>query len=137
MSTRRPTPGKFRRLTVALGSEQLAITPVRVHEARIGVAEHDGGVLLYLDQEGRGNGLANKMRAYQLQAQGFDTYDADELLGFDHDQRHYDFAAAMLKLLLLSALSLVLATWIRESLHRRAAQRLYIDPARAAALGLR
>ena len=54
-------------------------------------------MLLYLDQEGRGNGLANKIRAYQLQAQGFDTYDADEVLGFDHDQRHYDFAAAMLK----------------------------------------
>ena len=61
------------------------------------MAEHDGGILLYLDQEGRGNGLANKIRAYHLQAQGFDTYDADEVLGFDHDQRHYDFAAAMLK----------------------------------------
>jgi GTP cyclohydrolase II len=66
------------------------------HTARY-MAEHDGGVLLYLDQEGRGNGLANKIRAYQLQAQGFDTYDADEMLGFDHDQRHYDFAAAMLR----------------------------------------
>jgi GTP cyclohydrolase II len=66
------------------------------HTARY-MAEHDGGVLLYLDQEGRGNGLANKIRAYQLQAQGFDTYDADEVLGFEHDQRRYDFAAAMLK----------------------------------------
>ena len=66
------------------------------HTARY-MAEHEGGVLLYLDQEGRGNGLANKIRAYQLQAQGFDTYDADEVLGFDHDQRRYDFAAAMLK----------------------------------------
>ena len=37
------------------------------------------------------------MRAYQLQAQGFDTYDADEALGFEHDQRHFDFAAEMLK----------------------------------------
>ena len=66
------------------------------HTARY-MAEHEGGVLLYLDQEGRGNGLANKIHAYQLQAQGFDTYDADEVLGFDHDQRRYDFAAAMLK----------------------------------------
>lgn len=66
------------------------------HTARY-LAEHEGGVLLYLDQEGRGNGLANKMRAYRLQARGFDTYDADEVLGFDHDQRRYDFAAAMLK----------------------------------------
>jgi GTP cyclohydrolase II len=60
------------------------------------MAENGGGVLLYLDQEGRGNGLSNKIRAYGLQAQGFDTYDADEVLGFDHDQRRFDFAAAML-----------------------------------------
>ena len=59
----------------------------------------DGGVLLYLDQEGRGNGIANKMRAYHLQAQGFDTFDADEVLGFGHDQRFFDFAASMLKTL--------------------------------------
>jgi GTP cyclohydrolase II len=61
------------------------------------MAEGEGGILLYLDQEGRGNGIANKMRAYRLQAQGFDTYDADEVLGFEHDQRRFDFAAAMLK----------------------------------------
>jgi GTP cyclohydrolase II len=61
------------------------------------MAENDGGILLYLDQEGRGNGIANKIRAYRLQAQGFDTYDADEVLGFGHDQRRFDFAAKMLK----------------------------------------
>lgn len=61
------------------------------------MAANGGGILLYLDQEGRGNGLSNKMRAYKLQAQGFDTYDADEVLGFDHDQRGFDFAALMLK----------------------------------------
>lgn len=61
------------------------------------MAQNGGGVLLYLDQEGRGNGLSNKIRAYKLQAQGFDTYDADEVLGFDHDQRGFDFAAEMLK----------------------------------------
>jgi len=55
-----------------------------------------GGVLLYLDQEGRGNGLANKIRAYGLQAQGYDTFEADELLGFEQDQRAFDFAADML-----------------------------------------
>ena len=60
------------------------------------MAENGGGVLLYLDQEGRGNGIANKMRAYRLQADGFDTYDADEVLGFGPDQRRFDFAAAML-----------------------------------------
>lgn len=68
------------------------------HTARY-MAENGGGVLLYLDQEGRGNGLSNKIRAYELQSRGFDTYDADEVLGFDHDQRGFDFAADMLKLL--------------------------------------
>ena len=61
------------------------------------MAQNEGGILLYLDQEGRGNGISNKMRAYKLQSQGWDTYDADEVLGFDLDQRHFDFAATMLK----------------------------------------
>ncbi len=61
------------------------------------MSEQGGGVVLYLDQEGRGNGIANKIRAYRLQDQGFDTYDADELLGFGQDQRRFDFAAEMLK----------------------------------------
>jgi GTP cyclohydrolase II len=61
------------------------------------MAENGGGVLLYLDQEGRGNGLASKVRAYDLQARGFDTYDADAALGFDSDRRIFDFAAEMLK----------------------------------------
>lgn len=60
------------------------------------MAENGGGILLYLDQEGRGNGLSNKIRAYALQASGYDTYEADEVLGFDLDQRRFDFAAAML-----------------------------------------
>lgn len=67
------------------------------------MAENGGGVLLYLDQEGRGNGISNKMRAYKLQSQGWDTYDADEVLGFDLDQRHFDFAATMLKQLGVSS----------------------------------
>lgn len=61
------------------------------------MAKNGGGVLLYLDQEGRGAGIANKMRAYRLQSQGLDTYDADEILGFEFDQRHYEFAAEMLR----------------------------------------
>jgi GTP cyclohydrolase II len=60
------------------------------------MAENEGGIILYLDQEGRGNGLASKIKAYRLQAEGLDTYDADEVLGFDHDQRGFAFAAAML-----------------------------------------
>jgi GTP cyclohydrolase II len=61
------------------------------------MAELGGGILLYLDQEGRGNGIANKIRAYKLQHAGYDTYDADEILGFGLDQRRFDFAAAMMK----------------------------------------
>ncbi|QRG08281.1 GTP cyclohydrolase II RibA [Xanthobacter dioxanivorans] len=68
-----------------------------------GMAEGEGGILLYLDQEGRGNGISNKMRAYALQAQGLDTYDADAALGFDLDQRRFDFAAEMLRQLGVSA----------------------------------
>lgn len=58
-----------------------------------------GGVILYLDQEGRGLGLANKMRAYRLQDQGVDTVDANILLGFDDDERDYEIAGRMLKML--------------------------------------
>ena len=61
------------------------------------MSEQGGGIVLYLDQEGRGNGLANKIRAYCLQEEGFDTYDADEILGFGQDQRRFDFAGEMLK----------------------------------------
>lgn len=61
------------------------------------MAENDGGIVLYLDQEGRGNGLSNKVMAYRLQSQGHDTYEADEILGFDKDQRHFDFAAEILR----------------------------------------
>jgi GTP cyclohydrolase II len=54
-------------------------------------------VLLYLNQEGRGIGLANKIRAYALQAQGADTIEANQLLHLPVDARQYDVAAAMLK----------------------------------------
>lgn len=62
-----------------------------------GIADAGGGVLLYLDQEGRGIGLANKLRAYQLQDQGRDTIDADAELGFGDDERRYESSAAILK----------------------------------------
>ncbi len=63
------------------------------------IAQHGSGVLLYLAQEGRGIGLVNKLRAYRLQDQGFDTIDANEQLGFDDDERIYLPAAEMLRLL--------------------------------------
>jgi GTP cyclohydrolase II len=58
-----------------------------------------GGVVLYLAQEGRGIGLLNKLRAYRLQDQGFDTIEANERLGFEADERVFRPAAEMLRLL--------------------------------------
>ena len=71
------------------------------------MAENGGGVLLYLDQEGRGNGIANKISAYRLQHDGYDTYDADEILGFGLDQRRFDFAAEMLRQLGVTRVALI------------------------------
>jgi GTP cyclohydrolase II len=84
------------------------------------MAENEGGVLLYLDQEGRGNGIANKMRAYRLQAKGWDTYDADEALGFEKDQRHFDFAAQMLKQLGVSAVRIMTNNPVKIAAMRQA-----------------
>lgn len=63
------------------------------------LAQHGGGIILYLEQEGRGLGLANKIRTYRLQDAGLDTVDANTVLGFDDDERDYGIAVRMLQVL--------------------------------------
>jgi GTP cyclohydrolase II len=72
--------------------DQLRLTLGRIND-------QGGGIILYLDQEGRGLGLSNMIRAYHLQDTGLDTHEANAMLGFDDDERDYGIAARMLHML--------------------------------------
>jgi GTP cyclohydrolase II len=79
----------------------------QLRDAIAAIEAAGSGVLLYLAQEGRGIGLVNKIRAYQLQDAGFDTVDANLQLGFDEDERIYLPAAQMLKLMGINKVKLM------------------------------
>lgn len=89
-----------------LGSLKCDCGP-QLHAALDAMAAAGGGVLLYLRQEGRGIGLLNKLRAYALQDQGFDTVDANLRLGFGIDERDFRIAARMLSLLNINRVRLL------------------------------
>lgn len=89
-----------------LGSLKCDCGP-QLHAALDAMGQAGAGVLLYLNQEGRGIGLANKMRAYDLQNQGFDTVEANHRLGFEDDERDFRIGAALLRSMGFSATRLM------------------------------
>ena len=89
-----------------LGSLKCDCGP-QLHNAIKMINDQGGGLLIYLNQEGRGIGLANKIRAYALQDQGFDTVEANHRLGFEDDERDFQLGAAILREMRISNIKLI------------------------------
>jgi 3,4-dihydroxy 2-butanone 4-phosphate synthase/GTP cyclohydrolase II len=79
----------------------------QLHQALLQVEKEGRGVVLYMNQEGRGIGLVNKLKAYKLQEQGMDTVEANEALGFEPDHRDYGVGAQILRSLGVSKMRLM------------------------------
>lgn len=79
----------------------------QLHQALLKVEKEGKGVVLYMNQEGRGIGLVNKLKAYKLQEQGMDTVEANEALGFEPDHRDYGVGAQILRALDITKLRLM------------------------------
>ena len=71
------------------------------------IAKNGSGAIFYLQQEGRGIGLSNKIRAYKLQDEGLDTVEANHQLGFHEDERNYEIVASMAKHLQIKSMDLM------------------------------
>jgi len=79
----------------------------QLQESMRQISKMDRGIVIYMRQEGRGIGFINKIKAYQLQDEGYDTFKANELLGFKRDERDYDLAAHMLRSLHVKSIKLM------------------------------
>ena len=84
------------------------------------MSKNNGGIILYLDQEGRGIGLANKMRAYSLQSRGLDTIDADHNIGFLDDERDFSVASKILSLLNVKLVNIITNNPLKMSAIKKA-----------------
>lgn len=88
----------------------------QLHQALEIIAANKNGAVIYLkNQEGRGIGISNKIKAYHLQEQGLNTYEANEALGLPVDDRNYDDAIAILKMLGYTSITLITNNPLKEA----------------------